>query len=86
MSFWNKPVTDRQWEKGWGKIALGVYVAAIYYTCITPRYRLFGIGLLGLGLGRILTELQYAEKSKTKFFYLGEWYDSLGELHRDLRF
>jgi hypothetical protein len=74
MSFWNKPVTDRQWNAFWARVFGTLYLAAIVYTMLQPRWHLICVALMAGGLTWLLTASHFYHRSRRDYLCHGQWW------------
>jgi hypothetical protein len=74
MSFWNKPVTDRQWNNFWVRIFGTLYIVAIVYTMFHRSLNLVGVALMAGGVIWLLTASHFYHRSHRDYLRHGQWW------------
>jgi hypothetical protein len=74
MSFWNKTMTERQWNGFWARIFLTLYILAILYTMFHSGWGLLGMALISGGLTWALTASHFYHRSQRDYLFMGQWW------------
>ena len=67
MNWWNFSCADRQWNNFWGAAFGTLYLLTIFFTALSPEWRLVSAGLFGYALSWFVTTFLLCQQERDEF-------------------